>query len=97
MDQTTPNLSFLGQDLRSESTLPLLNFCLQSKPDSTVENSTNLFHKITASIGVEPPPIPDESEQLKTELLKLVECGAPKVTGSPTVRFSKSTNDNYNV
>lgn len=51
-----PNMSsvvldawFLGQDLRSESTLPVLNLCMQLNPNSTVEEANNKLHKFTES------------------------------------------------
>ena len=91
MDPKTFDTSYLSQDLRSESTLPLLNFCLQLNPHSTADQIKDKLHELTASIGIEKRPLPDESEQLQTELLKLISTGVPKVTGDPSVRSHAST------
>jgi hypothetical protein len=90
MSSTVFDAEFLRQDLRSESTLPLLNFCLQLGPDATTKQATDKLHEITAKIGVTERPLPDESEQLQTALLKLMADGAPKVTTKPTVRDLES-------
>ena len=84
MDPLVHDAEFLRKDLRSESTLPLLNFFLQLNRDSTTEEVNDKLHKLTASVGVEKRPLPDESEQLQKELLQLMQ-GVPKVTDSPTV------------
>ncbi|KAL9610747.1 MAG: hypothetical protein Q9167_004566 [Letrouitia subvulpina] len=76
---------FVEQEIRSESTLPLLNFLLHTKPEQSPESIADVLHEVTARIGEQPPPIPDESEQLRSELLRLIEKGPGKVTGHPTV------------
>ncbi len=76
---------FLKQEVRSESTLPLLNFLLSTKPGQTDEAVAKSLHEVTAGIGKQDPPMPDESEQDKEALLKLMKDGPGKVTGNPTV------------
>ena len=76
---------FLEREVYSESTLPLLNFLLSTKPGQTDEAVASTLQKVTAGIGKQNPPLPDESEQLKTELLRLMDDGPGKVTGNPTV------------
>ena len=79
---------WLKQEVRSESTLPLLNFLLRTKPGQTAETLTTCLHEVTAGIGQDDPPIPDESEQLKSEYLRLMRDGPGEITGSPTVRHT---------
>lgn len=80
--------NWLKQEARSESTLPLLNFLLSCKgPDESLESLAENLHDTTASVGKKEPPIPDESEELKEVLLRLIEHGPGKVTGNPTVSF----------
>ena len=73
------------EDVCSESTLPLLIFLLSIKPDQLVEDIAVLLHEVTNGIGKDRPPLPDESEQLKDVLLKLIKDGPGKVTGNPSV------------
>ena len=77
--------NFLTQELRSESTLPLLNLFLQLGHDATADQVNDKLHALTVSIGKEERPIPDESEQLQTALLQLMANGVPKVDDNPTV------------
>lgn len=78
--------NWLKQEVRSESTLPLLNFLLScTGPDQTAESVAKNLHDTTASVGKKKPPIPDESEELKEVLLRLIKDGPGKVTGDPTV------------
>ena len=84
--------SWLTQEFRSESTLPLLNFLLQSSSDQTPETLADTLHSVTAGVGKDDTPIPDESEQVKVQLLKLMKDGPGKVTGSPTVSLQSSVN-----
>lgn len=76
---------FTHGEFCSENTLPLLNFCLNSKSKTTVKDIADLLHQVTADIGEQTSPLPDESEQVKNEFLKLIKEGPGKVTGSPTV------------
>jgi hypothetical protein len=94
-----PTEDFFGTELHSESTLPLLNFLLKSRPEDSTKNATITFHNVTAGIGVDAPPpvleipkqIPDESIIEKTALLNLINVGpsgdGKKITGNPTVRL----------
>lgn len=76
----------LTQEVRSESTLPLLNFLLSCKsPKESPESVAQNLRDITASIGEKIPPIPSEAKQVKDELLGLIRYGPGKVTGNPTV------------
>ena len=74
------------QELRSESTLPLLNFLLRTRPDQTAETLATCLHEVTAGVGEDDPPIPDESEQLKSEYLRLMKDGPGEISGNPSVR-----------
>ena len=85
MASQVPDASWLEQEARSESTLPLLNFLLSAKPEQTAEKITSILHEVTAGVGKQEPPLPDESEQLKHVLLTLMKDGPGKVTGHPTV------------
>ncbi|KAI9689506.1 MAG: hypothetical protein M1822_010157 [Bathelium mastoideum] len=76
---------FLQQEVRSESTLPLLNFFLGTKRGQSPEAIADVLHSVTARIGEQKPPIPDESEQVRTELLNLMKNGPGKVDGHPKV------------
>ena len=78
--------SWLKQEVRSESTLPLLNFLSRTKEDPTAETLVACLHEVTAGVGKDDPPIPDESEQLRSEYLRLMKEGPGKVIGNPTVR-----------
>lgn len=75
---------FLKSELRSESTLPLLNFLLHTLPESSTEQVTANLHYYSVTIGKERRPIPDESKQLEPVLLELIEKGAGPVKGKPT-------------
>ncbi len=85
MAYEVPAASWLEQETRSESTLPLLNFLLSAKAEQTAEEIASVLHEVTAGVGEQEPPLPDESEQLKYELLKLMKDGPGKVSGNPTV------------
>ena len=77
---------WLKQEVRSESTLPLLNFFLSCKsPEETAESVAKNLHDTTASVGKKSSPIPDEAEEVKEALLRLMKDGPGKVTGNPTV------------
>lgn len=82
-DALDPN--WLKQEVCSESTFPLLNFLLRTEQKQTVERVTELLHAVTASVGKDPPPLPDEGEQSQKELLLLMKDGPGKVSGNPTV------------
>lgn len=76
----------LERELRSENTLPLLNFLTSVSPDHTTEQLTETFHAVTAGVGEDPPPLPvDESDQDKAWLLKLMKEGPPPPKGSSKV------------
>lgn len=77
--------NWLKQEVRAESTLPLLNFLLCTDPNQTAEIVAKSFHDIAASIGEKKPPIPDESEELREKFLRLMKNGPGKVTGDTTV------------
>ena len=88
-----PISQFLARELHSESTLPFLNFLLQSRPGQSVADTCQQVHAIAAGVGVDKPPtLPDESEQLKLTLLKLMKDGpgktpGEKIPGNPSVRL----------
>ena len=79
---------FLDQEVQAESTLPLLNFLLKTRPEQTPASIANVLREVTAGIGKDPPPptIPDESEQLRKSYLKLMKDGPGEVTGKPKVK-----------
>lgn len=80
--------NWLKQEVRSESTLPLLNFLLSCKgPDESPKSLARNLHYTSASVGEKEAPIPDESEELKEVLLQLIKDGPGKVTGDPTVSY----------
>lgn len=80
--------NWLKQEVRSESTLPLLNFLLSCKgPDESPQSLARNLHDISASVGEKEAPIPAESEELKEVLLQLIKDGPGKVTGDPTVSY----------
>ena len=85
MASEVPDASWLEQEARSESTLPLLNFLLSANPEQTAEQIASVLHETKARVGVQEPPLPDESEQLRKVLLTLMKDGPGKVTGHPTV------------
>ena len=78
---------FLATEVKSESTLALLNFLLGTKPGDSTERICNVLHEVTARVGEQPPPIPDESEQFKTEWLKLIKDGPGHISGRPRVKI----------
>ena len=85
MASEVPDANWLEQEARSESTLPFLNFLLSAKPEQTAETIASILHEVTAGVGKQEPPLPDESEELKDVLLTLMKDGPGKVTGNPTV------------
>lgn len=85
MTSEVPEAIWLEQEILSQSTLPLLNFLLATNPQDSAEKIAEHLHEVTAGIGKQDPPIPDESEQVKVELLRLMKDGPGKVTDSPTV------------
>jgi hypothetical protein len=81
---------FSSHDLHSESTLPLLNFLLRSRKEYSAEKTNEIIHSVTAGIGIDKkPPIPDESEILRTNYINLINHGpsgtGTKISGMPTV------------
>lgn len=85
MTSEVPRANWLEQEFRSESTLPLLNFLLCTKPEDPTEVITKHLQEVTAGIGKQKSPIPDESKQVELELLRLMKDGPGKVTDNPTV------------
>lgn len=77
-------------EIRSESTLPLLNFLLTAGPNQSTQKVAIVLHQVTADIGKQDPPIPDESEQDRTRLLKLIKDGPGTVEGHPKASFVSS-------
>lgn len=75
---------FIGQEIHSESTLPLLSFLIGCRFSD--DPLSKIFSDVKSQIGEADRPIPDESEQLKTSLINLIDHGpGGKVTGRPTV------------
>ena len=85
MTSEVSGANWLEQEVRSESTLPLLNFLLCTKPEDPIEVITKRLQQVTAGIGEQKSPIPDESKQVQIELLRLMKDGPGKVTDNPTV------------
>lgn len=80
---------YLTQEIRSESTLPLLSWLLRTKQDPET-SPTQIFHEVKAGVGVDPRPIPDESEEVEEPMLRLIEKGpgdGTKIKGKPRVMY----------
>ena len=80
-----PSTSAFDKEVRSESTLPLLNFLLSASPGQSSAQLADVLHQVTADIGQQDPPLPDESEELKEVLLKLMKDGPGKPDWTPKV------------
>lgn len=84
------HLHYVSKDIHSESTLPLLNYfvgCRQSE-----DPQSEIFNRVKSLVGEQDRPIPaerelpDESAQLETTLINLINNGpGKKPPGKPTV------------
>lgn len=85
------NSEFIQQDRLSTSTQPLLRYLIHTRradqQESDDRSRVNLFHEV---VGEEPRnTIPDESAQLETQLLKLMQDGPDE--GKNKERFKNKT------
>ena len=71
--------SFLNQDAASLRTRPLLRYLIELESQKAEKTTRNEVFKTILQKGKEPPPIPDESLELKDKLLALIKDG-PKST-----------------
>lgn len=83
----TVSPGFIRQEIQSESTLPLLSFLISYRFSD--DNLSKIFEDVKSQIGRADRPIPDESEQLRTSLINLINSGPGKdgedLLGRPTV------------
>lgn len=90
-DLSNAEAQYLAQEIRSESTLPLLSWLLRTEQDSE-KSPTRIFHEVKAGVGIDTRPIPDdfpdESELVEAEMLNLINKGpgdGKPIQGSPKV------------
>lgn len=95
-DLSSAEAQYFAQEIRSESTLPLLSWLLRTEQDSK-KSPTRIFHEVKAGVGKDERPIPDEefpdeSELVEADMLNLINIGpgdGKPIQGSPKVARSR--------
>lgn len=77
---------FLTCEVHSERVLPVISYFIRCRKSGEDRSLADIFQRVKRGVGVDDRPIPDESEPLMPELIKLIDNGPGKIEGSPTVR-----------